>query len=66
MVNMSCGDGIDGIDEEYLVNIRRVALLRFDDVCYNAWATDKVSCEPAVTVEWHLLCAIRGPGGIAQ
>jgi hypothetical protein len=34
-----CGDSIDATDEQYLVNIRGVALLRFHDVCYNAWAT---------------------------
>jgi hypothetical protein len=33
-----CGDTIETTDEQYLLNIRGVALLRFHDVCYNAWA----------------------------
>lgn len=34
-----CSEIIDTADEDYLVNVRGVALLRFHDVCYNAWAT---------------------------
>lgn len=34
-----CGETIETTDEQHLVNIRGVALLRFHYVCYNAWAT---------------------------
>jgi hypothetical protein len=34
-----CGETIESSDEQYLVNIRGVALLRFHNACYNAWAT---------------------------
>ena len=34
-----CADIVDTGDVKYSMNIRSVALLRFHDVCYNAWAT---------------------------
>jgi hypothetical protein len=33
-----CGECIEGLDEQYLVNIHG-ELVRFHEVCYNAWAT---------------------------
>jgi hypothetical protein len=38
---MGCGESIDTTEEEYFLNLRGIALLRFHDVCYNAWATFK-------------------------
>jgi hypothetical protein len=36
-----CSETIEPVDQLYFVHVRRVALLRFHDVCYNAWATFK-------------------------
>jgi hypothetical protein len=40
-----CGETIREVDEEYFVDIPRVALLRFHRACYAAWATSgSVTC----------------------
>ena len=40
---MGCGEIIEIADEEYFLNLRGIALLRFHDVCYSAWVTFKRS-----------------------
>jgi len=34
-----CSETIEPLERLYFVHVHRVALLRFHDVCYNAWAT---------------------------
>ena len=46
VIRLSRGNCCSGCDElieigedEHFINVRRVVMLRFHDVCYNAWAT---------------------------
>lgn len=34
-----CSETIEPAEQLYFVHVHRVALLRFHDVCYNAWVT---------------------------